>query len=443
MKLDSRNNKKTFSHILLVAIVILIITDLVVVGVLATLWISSGKILNEVKTQLAYIQDTNSIIQNEVTNMESNIEATLEAESSMLEDCSIEVTGYDFVAGTYDVAISILPKEYTDTTQAVIYFGTQETYLTLNGLVYEGTATLPVGTGYDGNVTVLFMDGNKKTTEVLQGYKGFQSSVKGLVSGGIEQNPTYENGLLTFSTNVDYILEGASNYEFETFEFIVAAGGEELYYYDLMETQEHYSGEYLVDIEASGDRDHMTPEGGDTSLDNNPESSSVQTASALDSDMPDTAGENAAGSGIQDADADGSDVIQDNVGNHAVSSDTTTIDDRQEIIGEDVEEDVDAENEDMDDGDAEGVDTEFIRRATVHPAVKSMSGEIPVNVRCKVVQSQKIHVFLRAITTTGLIAEYDLFNGYTRANGSDFQFSDNYNAGNYVLYDSKGGRWIP
>ena len=124
MKLDSENGKKTFSQILLVAIVILIITDLVVVGVLVTLWTSSGKVLSEVKTQLAYIQDTNSIIQNEVTNMESNIEATLEAESSMLENYSIEVTGYDFAAGTYDVAISILPKEYTDTTQAVIYFGT-------------------------------------------------------------------------------------------------------------------------------------------------------------------------------------------------------------------------------------------------------------------------------------------------------------------------------
>lgn len=442
MKLDSENGKKTFSQILLVAIVILIITDLVVVGVLVTLWTSSGKVLSEVKTQLAYIQDTNSIIQNEVTNMESNIEATLEAESSMLENYSIEVTGYDFAAGTYDVAISILPKEYTDTTQAVIYFGTEQSNLALNGLVYEGTATLPVGTAYDGNVTVLFMDGNKKTTEVLQRYKGFQSSVEGLLGGEIEQNPTYENGMLALSTNMNYILEGNSNYEFETFEFIITAGGEELYYYDLLETQEHYSGEYLIDLEDAESRGHMNPEGGDTSLDNNPESSSVQTAGALDSDMPDTAGENAAGSGIQDADTDGSDVEQDNVGNSALSSDTTT-DGRLEITGEGNAENVDTENEGIDNGNAEGVDTEFIRRATVHPAVRSMSGEIPVNIHCQVEQSQKMHVFLRAITTTGLIVEYDLFNGYTRSNGSDFQYSANYNAGNYILYDNKGGRWIP
>lgn len=404
------DNRGSFSRILLVAIVVLVVTDIMVVAVILSLWSSSGRILNEVQTQLAYIQDTNTIIQNEVSNMESNIEATLEAENSMLESYAIDVTGYDFVEGTYDVEVSVLPKEYTDTTQAMLYFGTQECYLSLNGLAYEGTATLPIGTNYDGNVTILFMDGNKKTTEVIKSYKGFQSSVKGMVSGSLGQNPTYTDGRLFINSKVDYSLDGNTSYEFETFELIVAAGGEELYYYDLLEESEDYTGEYLLDIEENEDEEHrMQEEAGvleGTSLANDEAGDSIDNPSDLD-----------------ESNADGADADEDDM--HRTDSDETAIDEA-----------------DTPAWTSQNI-TNKIERATVHPSIKSKSGQVSLRVQCEVKPSKKAHIFLRAITTDGLIIEYDLFGGYTKAKGDDFQFSDDYNRDNYILYDGKGGRFIP
>jgi hypothetical protein len=190
--------------------------------------------LEEVGNQLSYLQDNTDIIMTDLHNMETNIETALEESASLIEEYSITVTDCDFSAGTYDVAISVIPKEYTETTETSVYFGTQEYPLTLQGFTFCGTATLPMDQSYDGNVTVLFTDGGRRSTEVIQSYTGFQTSLENVLYGSIANMPTYREGTLTVRDNAVVFLEGNGSYEFAQLELIATADGEEIYHYDLL-----------------------------------------------------------------------------------------------------------------------------------------------------------------------------------------------------------------
>ena len=68
---------------------------------------------------------------------------------------------------TYTVSVSVVPKEYTEDTKTSVFFGTNEIPLELDGIKYTGEATLPLSEDYAGNVTFLFVDGNKRSTEAV------------------------------------------------------------------------------------------------------------------------------------------------------------------------------------------------------------------------------------------------------------------------------------
>lgn len=191
--------------------------------------------LNEVTSQLSYLQDSTVMIQSNLNDMEANIEATLEEESSLIEDYTIQVTGIDLRADTYDVAITILPKEYTEATQTAIYFGTRAYDLELQGLAYKGSATLSLRNNYDGNVTVLFTNGEKRNTEVLHNYVGFPTQLAATLSGALAQTQdSYKNGTWEFSGDANYELDGHGVFSFTEFSLVTEVNGTTVYDYDLL-----------------------------------------------------------------------------------------------------------------------------------------------------------------------------------------------------------------
>lgn len=191
--------------------------------------------LNEVTSQLSYLQDSTAMIQSNLNDMEANIEATLEEESSLIEDYTIQVTGIDLRADTYDVAITILPKEYTEATQTAIYFGTRAYDLELQGLAYKGSATLSLRNNYDGNVTVLFTNGEKRNTEVLHNYVGFPTQLAATLSGALAQTQdSYKNGTWEFSGDASYELDGHGVFSFTEFSLVTEVNGTTVYDYDLL-----------------------------------------------------------------------------------------------------------------------------------------------------------------------------------------------------------------
>ena len=90
----------------------------------------------------------------------------------------------------------------------VVFFGTNEIPLELDGIKYTGEATLPLSEDYAGNVTFLFVDGNKRSTEVLDKFEGVTSVFKNVASGILADKPTFDNGSIKLGTDVDVAVMG-------------------------------------------------------------------------------------------------------------------------------------------------------------------------------------------------------------------------------------------
>ena len=201
--------------------ILIILNILVLIGLIADVIVIRGGLVN-VSNRVSYVSDTADVILSEVGNMKSDIEATLEEENSLLEEWSINVSKTDFEEGTYTVDITIIPKTYTDAMEAVIYFGTKEHNLKHDGFKYVGKATLPITESYDGNVTVLFVDGNKKSTEVMSNYVGPIESWRKVLSGSISELPTVKEEELSLKGDLEYKLDGLNKDDvFTEFKLVV------------------------------------------------------------------------------------------------------------------------------------------------------------------------------------------------------------------------------
>jgi hypothetical protein len=335
--------------------------------------------LEELGNQLSYLQDNTDIIMTDLHNMETNIEAALEESASLIEDYSIVVTDCDFSAGTYDVTISVIPKEYTETTQTSIYFGTQEYPLELQEFTFYGTATLPMDQSYDGNVTVLFTDGGRRSTEVLQSYTGFQTSLENVLYGNIANMPVYQDGTLIVHDNAVVFLEGNGSYGFTKLELVATADGEEIYNYDLLGN----TGGVIAAEEPEGEEEAAT--GGE----------SADTAASDSGDDADNTNHVESGSA-----ADG-------------ETQTANPDNAEETIN---------------------------GNAAAQEVVGGFSTERELNLTYDLAEGTEVRIFLRATTEDGYQFTYDLFNGVTselEENEFGFAPSENYFADNYAVYDKK------
>ena len=207
---------------------------LILVGGIVAGFVIMTRQMKEITNQLVYLQDTSDIIQSDLGGLQSDIKKTLEEENSMVENYSIEVLDTDFSAGTYTVQVEVIPKEYTDQTKASVFFGTKEYPLTLEGYTYQGKVVLSTKESYDGNVTFLFRNGEKKSTEVLKNYVGFLTGFDNVLQGTLEKNPEFSQGTMQLNSQLEFDLQGAGNFEFSSLMCVVEKGEETIYEKELL-----------------------------------------------------------------------------------------------------------------------------------------------------------------------------------------------------------------
>lgn len=203
------------------------VITIVILCVLTGTLISMGEKISLMGNQLSYLMDTNSILQSQMLNLQKNIEVALEEGASLVEKYSIEVLDTDFAKGTYQVKISVVPKEYSDATKVSIFFGVNEIPLMLNRYAYEGTAQLELKDNYDSNVTFLIANGNKRNTEVLKEYEGLQTKLEDLLYGSIPKIPKVKDGKIYFDDVISYTLNAYEDYGYETLELVLMIDEEE------------------------------------------------------------------------------------------------------------------------------------------------------------------------------------------------------------------------
>jgi hypothetical protein len=305
--------------------------------------------MNELMSQLFYLQDSVSVLQSDMGTMETNIEAALEEESSLIEDFSVSLRDFDFEKGTYEVDITALPKEYTEATQLTVYFGTKGYNLELQGILFKGSATLSTKNNYDGNVTVLITNGEKRSTQVINNYKGFQTILAESIGGSIDGvEDRYRDGVWDFSGSVNYELDGQGSFEFESFHLVAEVGAETVYDYDLIR-------------ETGGAIQKETPE---------------EESSTVDQE------------------------------NEDVSQEESDSDDRAEETDED-----DAQQEETDEGTPEAADTSEEASEEENESISGETGAQDVSFTCEAAETDTVRFYLTAVTKEGIRLQLVLFEG--------------------------------
>lgn len=204
--------------------IVLIALDVIVVAALGAATVFLHSRVERLSNTISYIQDNTDILVTDMSNLQSNIKATLEEEASKVEEWSVDVIDTDFDAKTYTVHVSVVPKEYTASTTVSVYFGANEYPLTLDGIKFVGDVVLPLNESYKGNLTFLFVDGDSRATEVRTDYEGIQEEFSGVVNGKMVTAPTITDGKLSFSTSNDINLN-AGKYGIQSFDLIVERSG--------------------------------------------------------------------------------------------------------------------------------------------------------------------------------------------------------------------------
>ena len=210
--------------------------------------------IKKLETQMSYTSDNTSVILSDVQTMQDDIKSTLEEEASLITDWDISLKSADFTDKTYTVSVSVVPKEYTEDTKTSVFFGTNEIPLELDGIKYTGEATLPLSEDYAGNVTFLFVDGNKRSTEVLDKFEGVTSVFKNVASGILADKPTFDNGSIKLGTDVDVAVMGNDYFDFNSVQLVVASSDTELKTYDIRQLL----AENGTDSADSADTDSIT-----------------------------------------------------------------------------------------------------------------------------------------------------------------------------------------
>ncbi len=386
--------EKIKENIPTIILVILFLLVVVVVGVCIQL----HNKLEELGNQLMYLQDTNSILNEGIFSLQANIEAALEEEASLIENYTVEVVGMDFEKGTYQVKVSVVPKEYSDNTRTSVFFGVNEFPLVLNRYSFEGTIELPFSDAYDGNMTFLFSNGDKKNTEIAKDYVGIQTRLQELLYGSIEKIPSYRNGQLAFNHSVEYSLNEYDGREYESLELVLMADEDELEVVNLLAEnivmdEERVGEENTEDLEPNDESARQEDGDGDDS------SNSVNFPNTNENGA-DTDGAN-----------DGNNISTDNTNDENDENSNTT-------------NDVSGNNTDVNQEETEPV----LGKSGMVQFVKNIQMEEGKNVR----------LFLRAKNEAGFILEYDLFSAVTSQTGPNgYEETEDYFISDYTIYDEK------
>ncbi len=352
---------------------------LIVIMVILGACIQLHNKLEELGNQLMYLQDTNSILNEEIFSLQTNIEAALEEEASLIESYTVEVLSMDFEKGTYQVKVSVIPKSYSDTTRTSVFFGVNEFPLVLNRYSFEGTVELSFADAYDGNITFLFANGDKKNTEIAKDYVGIQTKLQELLYGSIERIPSYRNGQLVFDHWVEYSLNEYDGREYESLELVLMADEEELQVVNLLAEGAAAESD-ITDEEETENPASMLERGSRQEADR--EGNQQETTSEGRSNLANPQGMNGNGLGTDGLD-------------NSVSQEKN-----EPVLGK------------------SGI-VQFVKNVQIE-------------------EGKTVRLFLRAKNEAGFILEYDLFSAVTSQTGPNgYEETEDYFVPDYTVYDEK------
>lgn len=234
-----------------------IITIVICIVILIAVGVEHNQVKKSFETlngRILYLQDTLSILQSDISNMKDEIRTTLEEENSLLESHTFELVDMNFENNTYSLNMTVIPKDYTDSTEISVFFGTLEFELEARDFFFNGTAVLPFDNSFAGNVTVLIKNGSSKNTEVLHSYDGYVNDFGAMVKATALNNPTLKDGVLTAKGPARVELDGKKRFDFVGCNLWIEVNGEKVCGRDYLKYREEQSGNTTIqDYAEDGD----------------------------------------------------------------------------------------------------------------------------------------------------------------------------------------------
>ena len=137
-----------------------------------------GQVTSDYNSLQNSIQQINISVNNQINSIADQVESILKSQNDLTADYGTEISSCDLRAGIVTFRVWALPKTYTDGmtadfvaqsgTDAVTQPGTED-----GGHRFETTVTCPLAD--DITLSVVFSDGGRQNTQLLQNYSGLLS----------------------------------------------------------------------------------------------------------------------------------------------------------------------------------------------------------------------------------------------------------------------------
>jgi hypothetical protein len=273
-------------------------------------------------------------------------------------------------------------------------------------------------------VTVLFTNGEKRSTEVLSGYKDFQTTLKQTISGAVSSvEDSYQDGEWAVNGTVDYELDGQNSFEFESFHLIAEVGADTVYDYDLI----HETGGAIVQEsldEVLPGEEPTTDQTGDGQTDGITGATDEVTGAAEDRTDEVTGTAENLTIGIMDIPSVGaaSDTV-DNLQDAAENQTGTVMGTEADGITDGNPEEENAGDENADLTTQETAGSSETASATEDEAISGMHGTQTMEFTCPAAETDTVKIYLTAVTKEGITLKLTLFEGTLRSN-TELRISD-------------------
>ena len=148
----------------------------------------------EIENLRSAINHNQNNIHNQINGIYQNVDEKLEKQASLLEKSDYEYGKVDVSAGTVELNVSVLPKEYSSATIAKIVCAGKDYPLEFANGSYNGTVTLSLYEEYAECLDIILTDGDTIRTETPEWYFSPVSLLGQLYvnDGDISSGGTYE-----------------------------------------------------------------------------------------------------------------------------------------------------------------------------------------------------------------------------------------------------------
>jgi len=217
------------------------ISEKMLLGILLVLGIAFGIMLSGRFESLSnQINDLRAIAsdQNRQTgNLYSQIEGLLKKNASIIDSYEITYGGINSENMTFDVRLSVSPKEFGDKTSASYSIGSTRGAMTREGNVFSAVIDLPISE--EGRPSVIFSENGQNRSETIEYTVSFRQNYLYKLKCDYSGNKSYSGKKLGYSGNIVVAFDPSQGFAPKSGRLLATVDGAEVFSEDIPVTSQN------------------------------------------------------------------------------------------------------------------------------------------------------------------------------------------------------------